>query len=56
MDAAGFPGYGPPQFSRTDPPSRPMTSFLRSDRSRAVALWLAAVAVLVVGMVILSVG
>ncbi len=54
MDAAGFPGYGPPKFSRTDPPSRPMTSFLRSDRSRAVALWLAAVAVLVVGMVILG--
>ena len=31
-----------------------MTSFLRSDRSRAVALWLAAVAVLVVGMVVLG--
>jgi cytochrome c oxidase assembly protein subunit 15 len=31
-----------------------MTSFLRSDRSRAVAVWLIAVAVLVLGMVILG--
>jgi cytochrome c oxidase assembly protein subunit 15 len=31
-----------------------MTSFLRADRSRAVALWLAAVAVLVLGMVVLG--
>jgi cytochrome c oxidase assembly protein subunit 15 len=31
-----------------------MTSFLRSDRSRAVAIWLLAVAVLVLGMVVLG--
>jgi cytochrome c oxidase assembly protein subunit 15 len=31
-----------------------MTSFLRSDRSRAVAVWLIAVAVLVLGMVVLG--
>ena len=31
-----------------------MTSFLRSDRSRAVAIWLVAVAVLVLGMVVLG--
>lgn len=31
-----------------------MTSFLRADRSRAVALWLIAVAVLVLGMVVLG--
>lgn len=31
-----------------------MTSFLRSDRSRAVAVWLLAVAVLVLGMVVLG--
>ena len=31
-----------------------MTSFLRSDRSRAVAVWLIAVAVLVLGMVIVG--
>jgi cytochrome c oxidase assembly protein subunit 15 len=31
-----------------------MTSFLRADRSRAVALWLVAVALLVVGMVVLG--
>ncbi|MGZ6015710.1 MAG: COX15/CtaA family protein [Phenylobacterium sp.] len=31
-----------------------MTSFLRSDRSRAVAIWLLAVAVLVLGMVVVG--
>jgi cytochrome c oxidase assembly protein subunit 15 len=31
-----------------------MTSFLRSDRSRAVAVWLLAVAVMVLGMVVLG--
>ncbi len=47
--APDFPGLGPRIGA-----CRPMTSFLRSDRSNAVAVWLFSVAILVLAMVVVG--
>ena len=43
-----------PKFSRFDAPLTPMTSFLRSDRSRPVAIWLFVVAAFVLAMIVVG--